>query len=343
MLMKKIWKSAAALLCVVSGIGIAPAADESCGPAGGWSFVCGPAAAEDMVRLPGTNWIIAGGMAEGKQAGRLHLIDSVKKTWETIYPGAEAKGELDAKSYPACPGAPDPKVFSAHGIAIRDDGKGSATLLVVNHGGREAIEVFRINKRPAKPEIAWTGCVPMDDRTFINSVAFLPAGGFAATKFFDPKAPGGFQTIQSGKVTGGVLEWHPGAGVREIPGTGLSGANGIEVSKDGKWMYVASWGGKELVRFSREGSPLKKDVVKVAFSPDNLRWAPDGKILVAGQNEGFKGWTVVKLDPSTMKVTELAKDAGQSPLQNASVAIEVDGTLWLGPFRGDRVAYRPIE
>ena len=69
---------------------------------------------------------------------------------------------------------------------------------------------------------------------------------------------------------------------------------------------MAAWGTQEVVRFSRGDEPLKKDVVKLGFAPDNLRWTPDGKILVAGQNTmpnpsggfpRFRGWTVVKLDP----------------------------------------------
>ena len=44
-----------------------------------------------------------------------------------------------------------------------------------------------------------------------------------------------------------------------------------------------------------------------------------------------------------MKVTEILKDRGESPLQNASVAIEVDGTLWIGPFSGTRIAYKPLK
>jgi hypothetical protein len=44
-----------------------------------------------------------------------------------------------------------------------------------------------------------------------------------------------------------------------------------------------------------------------------------------------------------MRVTEILKDRGESPLQNASVAIDVDGTLWIGPFSVNRVAYRPLK
>jgi sugar lactone lactonase YvrE len=339
------------VVAAFSCLGYGATAGEECLPVAGFSFVCGPTAAEDLVRVPDTHWIVGSGMPESGKPGQLHLIDADQKKWEVLYPGASPQNKLDAISYAACPGAPDAKTFGAHGIAIRDDGNRISTVLAVNHG-REAIEVFKLDAAGTKPAIRWVGCVPMDENTYVNSVAFLPEGGFVATKFFDRKAPGGFSAIMAGKPTGGVLEWHPETGIKPIAGTDLAGANGIVVSKDGKWLFVAAWGAQELARFSRGSDALKKSVIKIDFSPDNLRWAPDGTILVAGQNSGtkttggvpaFKGWTVVKLDPETLKLTEVAKDDGQSPLQNASVAIDVDGTLWIGTFRGDRVAYKPIK
>ena len=339
------------LLTALLASGCYAAAVDECPPVGGLNFLCGPVAAEDLVRVPGTHWIVGSGMVEKGRSGKLHLIDADRKTWEILYPGENPRNELDAKTYSSCPGAPDAKTFGAHGIAIRDDGKRTATLLAVNHG-REAVEVFKLDSAGAKPVIRWIGCVPMDKSVSLNSVAFLPQGGFVTTKFYDPTAPGGFGAMLEHKVTGGVLEWQSGTGIKPIAGTDLSGANGIEVSKDGKTLYVAAWGSQELVRFSHIDGAMQKTVVKAGFSPDNLRWAPDGKILVAGQNivanktggfGGFKGWTVAELDPKTMKVTEILKDNGESPLQNASVAIEVDGRLWIGPFSGNRVAYKPLK
>ena len=336
---------------ITAGAGPCIAEEKDCAPVGGLNFLCGPVGVEDLVRVPGTHWIVGSGMAERGGAGKLHLIDAERKTWEVLYPGENAKNELDAKSYSSCPGAPDAKIFGAHGIAIREDGNGTATILAVNHG-REAVEVFKLNTAGNKPSIRWIGCVPMDKNISLNSLAFLPGGGFVATKFYDPTIPEAFGAMIAHKVTGGVLEWQPATGIRPIAGTELSGANGIEVSKDGKTLYVAAWGSQEVVRFSHIDSAIQKTVVKVSFSPDNLRWAPDGKILVTGQNiqtntsgglAGFKGWTVAMLDPATMKVTEILKDSGESPLQNASVAIEVDGTLWIGPFSGNRIAYKPLR
>jgi DNA-binding beta-propeller fold protein YncE len=333
-------------------VGMRPSfAGGECQPAGGLSFLCGLSAVEDLVRVPGTHWLIGSGMTEKGIPGKLHLIDADKKMWEVLYPGANPLNILNKTSFPSCPGGPDPKSFGAHGIAISRDGGNNPLVLAVNHG-REAIEVFRLNTAGTKPAIRWIGCVPMSEGDYINSVALLPDGGFVATKFYDTKAPGGFAAIFSGGTTGGVLEWHPKTGVKALQGTEVAGANGIEVSQNGRWIYVAAWGSQEVVRFSRGSRTLKKDVVKVGFAPDNLRWAPDGKLLVAGQNmtpnpsggfPNFKGWTVVKMDPETLKFTELAKDDGSSPLQNVSAAIEVDGTLWLGAYAGNRVGYKPAD
>jgi hypothetical protein len=318
-------------------------AEEKCPPEGGLNFICGPTGVEDLVLVPGTHWIVGSGMTERNSSGKLHLIDAGKKTWKILYPGSNPQNELDAKNYSSCPGIPDPKTFGAHGIAIRDDGNRAATILAVNHG-REAVEVFKLDSSGTEPAIKWIGCVPMEKNISLNSVAFLPGGGFVATKFYDPTIPNAMGEMMAHKITGGVLRWQGGTAITPIPGTELSGANGIEVSRDGKTFYVAAWGSQELARFSNIDGTIEKTIVKVSFSPDNLRWAPDGNILVTGQNAGFKGWTVAKMDPETMKVTEMLKDSGRSPLQNASVAIDVDGVLWIGPFSGNRVAYKlPLQ
>jgi hypothetical protein len=326
-------------------------AEEECPPAAGFSYVCGPVGAEDLVRVSGTHWVIGSGMGETDNPGKLHLIDTEKKSWETLYPGPEIKNELDTKSYPACTGPPNAKSFGAHGIAVRDDGNRESTLLAVNHS-REAIEVFQLDTAGEKPAIRWIGCVPMDENIYVNSVAFLPDGGLVFTKFFDPLEPGGFGSIMEGKATGGVYEWHVRTGIAPIAGTELAGANGIAVSKDGGSIFLSAWGTRELVRFMLHNGTVEKNAVKLDFHPDNLRWTHDGKILVAGQSPAsdaagtftaFKGWAVVELDPETLELMEVVRDQGESPLQNASVAINVDGTLWIGSFQSDRVAYKRID
>jgi hypothetical protein len=91
--------------------------------------------------------------------------------------------------------------------------------------------------------------------------------------------------------------------------------------------------------------------VKLDFMPDNLRWAPDGRLLVAGQRASTgaaadcgptpcpAGWVVLKVDPQTLATQEIASDDGKSPLQGTSAALQVGNEVWLGTFRGDRIGY----
>jgi SMP-30/Gluconolactonase/LRE-like region len=342
-----------ACLSLFALCGPASAAEASnCAGEGNLKFVCGPQAVEDMVDIPGTEWILGSGMTAGDKPGSLHLIDVKTKAWEVLYPSKDAKSALDKSDYFRCPGEPDPAKFGAHGIALKQTGPDKFEALAVNHGGRESIEVFTIETGMAKPAITWIGCVVMPKEVWVNSVAFLPEGGFAVTRFYDPASPKGMASIFDGKPTGGAYEWHTQLGVTEVPGTSVAGANGIAVTPDGKWLFLAAWGSEQVVRFSRGAATPKKDVVDLGFSPDNLRWAPDGSLIAAGQNgsikqgggvPNFKGWTVVTIDPETLKVTEIARGAPDSAFQGVSSAIEVDGDLWLGIYRGDRVGYMPMR
>ena len=324
----------------------------NCAPEGDLHFVCGPNAVEDMIAIPGTDWILGSGMTEQDKPGALHLINAKTKAWNVLYPSAAAKSALDKTDYFRCPGPPDPTKFGAHGIALKQTGPSRFQALAVNHGGRESIEVFTIETGAAAPAITWIGCVVMPSDIFVNSATFLPDGGFAFTKFFDPTNPMGIMSIFGGTTTGGIYEWHTQLGMTPVSDTDVAGANGIAISPDGKWFYVAAWGSGEVMRFSRGSGTRQKDVVKLGFFPDNLRWAPDGSLFVAGQNGTrdpeapmpiFKGWTVVKLDPETLKTTTIATGAPDSAFQGVSNAIEADGDLWLGVYRGDRVGYLPLK
>jgi hypothetical protein len=87
--------------------------------------------------------------------------------------------------------------------------------------------------------------------------------------------------------------------------------------------------------------------VTVAFSPDNLRWAPDGSIFVTGQflsprnPRGPDGWATVRLDPQSMRVTPVIREPGRVEFGDATSTVQIGRSLWFCTFRGDRVAYRP--
>jgi hypothetical protein len=326
----------------------APASPAGCAPSGDLHYVCGIEAVEDLVRIDDTRWLLGSGLGGPDRPGTLVLVDAKARSAEVLYPLAGAAARPDVQRFAGCTAPPDPTKFNAHGITIRPARDGGRELLVVNHGGREAIEFFHVDIRGARPALTWIGCVHMPPDTSINSLDSLPDGGFIATQFYVP-SKGGIGAVFAREITGGLLEWHPGGAVTKIPGTDLSGANGILLADGGRVMYVAAWGTRDLVRFERSGDTVTKRVVPVDFAPDNLRWTSDGRLLVAGQKftarrEGpasLDGWTVAIADPDTLQLTKLREVDGTAPFQGVSSALEVDDEIWVGPFRGDRIAWFP--
>jgi hypothetical protein len=320
-----------------------------CDPAGNVQFVCGLVGPEDLVVVPGSNWVIASGDAA---PGAMTLVDVRAGTTTALYPSANIKQRLDAKTYDSCPGPIDPEEqdkFRAHGLALRS-GRGSLhTLYVVHHGNRESIEVFEFDARSKMPALTWIGCAVAPDPVGLNSVVALPEGGFATTNFQPRGAARGRANMQAGEKNGELWEWHTGAGWKIVPGSEASGPNGIEISKDGEWFYMAGWGSQTFIRFSRKRTPLKRDEIPVGFRLDNLRWAPDGSLLGAGQEipaaGGFAMATsrVIKIDPNTLKVQELIRYPYNDTFNFSTVAIQIGKEFWVGSVRGDRIARFPAS
>lgn len=355
----------AAALFTIGAVAISSArpaaAAEPCNPAGNLAFVCGPLNTEDLVQVPGTAWIVASGMDGGAAGtrGTLHLVDSRDKSWKVLFPGGNPQMRWDKATYGDCPSPPDLSKFSAHGLNLRPASNGAATLYVVNHGGRESIEMFALDATAAEPTVAWIGCAVMPAHTWPNSVAPLPDGGMVVTDMFDPKDPKAPDKMNAGENTGAVYEWHPHKGYVLVPGSQMSGNNGIEVSPDGRWIYVAAWGSKAVVRLARGGTAdAKRDTLPVGFLADNLRWAPDGRLIVAGQNVAAKQvfacfqskatrctqpWRIDRWDTAAMTLTPLVTRPGNPDFGDATVGLQIGDEMFVGTFRGDRIAYFSLK
>ena len=319
----------------------AGAEQSSCMPAGDLHFVCGLINVEDLLPVvDGGRWLVGSSFQAGS-AG-LYLIDT---TARTARPVSLSIAKVPDPQYAGCP-APDVKKLTTHGLDVVPGRGGKATVYAVNHAGRESIEIFRLDA--AKNSAQWVGCVVEPAGANGNSVAALPRGGFVVTKFVDTRDKQGFQHIMSGAVTGVVYRWTPGKGFSEVPGTRLSGDNGVAVSRDGRWLYVNAYGSDEIYRVPLSGKGSATHV-KVDFHPDNLRWAPDGTLFDTGQfiEPGRTGaptapdaWATVRLDPQTMAVAPVVKEPGRPEFGDATSAVQVGQTLWFGTFRGKSVAYR---
>ena len=277
----------------VLSLGSATSRAAGCDAVGNVQCICGVVSPEDLVVVPGGEWVIASGDAAG---GAITLISVRDRTTTALFPAAAAKQRLDAKTYDSCPGPIDPgekEGFRAHGLSLRQGRSSIHTLYVVHHGTRESIEVFELDVRAKPPTLTWVGCAVAPDPIGLNSVVGLPEGGFVATNFQPRGAARGRANMQAGEKNGELWEWHTGTGWKIVPGSEASGANGIEISKDGKWFYMGGWGNQTFIRFSRGQTPVKRDDIPVGFRLDNLRWAPDGTTVAAGQDPSDGAMTMV--------------------------------------------------
>jgi sugar lactone lactonase YvrE len=339
----------------------AKAGDDECQASGQYGFVCGPISAEDLVLVPGTKWIIAGGMAPGAS---ITLIDSKQKSWVELYPADRPGAEQNMDTYGACPGSPDPNNFVSHGLNLRPGENGHSTLYIVGHGGREAIEVFDVDASGARPVLTWTGCVMMPEGMAANSVASFSDGSLVATV---PLHPG--KTISNafaGELTGAVYQWSPGdSGFEMVQGTDLPYANGIEVSADEQEFYVASSVLLTVIAYSRSNPARQLRTTKpMAFIPDNLHMGSDGRLITAGlivddpvcgsvggpeefDLENFAGcprpFIVKAIDPQTMQGKDLVRSPAIEQFSNITMGLQVGNDIWIGTFAGDRIAYRSLK
>jgi len=329
-----------------------------CLPANGHAFICGAERPEDVARIPGTPWLVFSGFTDG--AG-LKLVDSRTRTLRRWYTGDSAQFDHDRRLFEACPGAPDAKLFNAQGLSLRNKDVNRHHLYVVNHGGRESIEVFRIESVSAEPLLYWIGCVLMPPATPANSVATYSDGTILASVLTRPGTS--ITDFVRGESTGEVYEWRPGdAAFRLLPGTQLPGNNGIETARDDSEFYVIAFGWHAVVVFSRRDTsrPLRQ-VVAPGFMPDNIHW-DENRLILAGMQydepacggtrkivDGraddmrcHRGYTVADLDPNTLAFSILAYAEPNPAFNGVSAARIVGDELWLAAYQGDRIAVRPL-
>ncbi len=109
------------------------------------------------------------------------------------------------------------------------------------------------------------------------------------------------------------------------------------------------------MRLSRGQTPVQKEAIDLSFHPDNIRWQEDGSLLATGLGapsltRAFEClWTVcsdvwssvVKIDPETLSVDELVRYPATEKFYSATSALRVGQDIWIGSFRGDRIAIYP--
>jgi hypothetical protein len=358
-----------AVFLLLSGMTIqATAQPAGCEPSGGYGFVCGPANAEDLVLIPGTDWIIASGMAPGAS---MQMINVKSKTAIPLYPGDSPRANQDSDRYGGCPGPPDAVALITHGLNLRPGAGRQATLYAVSHGAREAIEVFHVDAGGERPALTWIGCVLMPAGLAANSVASFSDGSLVATVLVRPGKT--FRDAFALEPTGAVYAWSPGdSGFALLEGTELPANNGIEVAADEREIYVVSTTLRMVVAFSRSNPARRlRWSRQLPFGPDNIHMGKNGRLITAGMVsvddvcgspptaddfEGkdpeavfagyiacHRGVIVAEIDPRELQDTELIHGPADRNFSNATMALQVGKEVWIGTFAGDRIAYLTLK
>ncbi|HQR03370.1 MAG: hypothetical protein JSR19_12440 [Proteobacteria bacterium] len=350
----------ALVLGAMWGTGVVLAA-APCTPRGDLRPYCGFHQPEDLEPLADGHHLLVSQMNLNPtptgflwKPGKISLLDTVSGKIRDLYPQPGVAGSKPTAGWgdPSCPGAIGAE-FSPHGIHLSRRPDGRMQLLVVNHGGREAVEFFEFKH----DRLIWRGCAIAPRGSSMNDVSARPDGGFIVTNMIDgsdpERAAHALELVAKGEDTGFVWSWSPATGYTRVPGSEGPLPNGVQVDRAGKYFYYNVMGPKSEVRKVEIASGRRVAAVKVP-NPDNLSWDGD-RLLTAGlidplsmsscggkPNECPTPSHVTAIDPQTMTATRIFEQDGT--LQSGvSSAVEMGGRLYIGAFSGDRVLSAPAK
>ncbi|RLQ22626.1 hypothetical protein DWB85_06495 [Seongchinamella sediminis] len=323
-----------------------------CAPLGDIVPVCGMQTPEDIAALPdGRHLLLAnfGGMHDG--TGSLSLFDTESQGLTPLFPPADGRIDSGDPLWGEAGCEPPPLAeFSPHGTHLHQLADGRWRYLVVNHGGREAIEMFELLGRGEQSRLAWRGCVPAGPDTFMNDVVGLASGELVFTRMYH-HGGGRLELLLSllGRNTGDLWRWSRERGLRVIPGTEANQPNGIEISADEQYVFANMYMTGEVWKVDIDTA----EVVATApvASGDNSAWGSDGRLWVVTHTDSLPnllscfdhqaqpcgaGFAVVALDPDTMAWETVFEHRG-APMGAATVAVPQNGRVYMGSFVGDRL------
>lgn len=314
--------------------------------------ICGLQAPEDMAVLPGDKFILFSQFGTmGERPGSIGLLNTDDNSVEKVFPSDANHSPETLWGDDSCTQAPNNQ-FSPHGTHMHQLSDGRWRYLVVNHGDREAVEMFEVSMG-SSPRLQWRGCVFPADNTIINDVVGLNNGDIVFTRMFHADDSLAVYKSMLGMVTGEVWYWDGKIGLQELPDTRGAMPNGLEISADNRFVFINMYMDEEVQKYDLAA----RQVIASAAVPnvDNSAWSPEGKLWLASHTGGLVesnacygdqtktcgiSFEIVELDPQTMAFKTVFSHQGP-PMGAATIAVAAGDKVYLGSYAGDRMIIVP--
>lgn len=294
---------------------------------------------EDLFHIHDQEWIIVCSMASSTHPGKIYAVH--KENYQVL--------ELFNGQLPAPHNAKKLQPFKPHGIYVKGNKSKGYYLYVINHSTREAIEKFELDFNSSTPQIKWLENIALPAPVWANGLVIDSREKIYVTSMYNPKDTDFLEKFQHKKVTGRIWQWDRTKKWRKLSKSQFSGANGIALSADEKNLYIAEWAGQKVHLLSTIDGRVSQSV-NVDFLPDNIRWSAEGNLLIAGQrglpkevflsrgiSEENMYFSVMEID-STLTVKKTLIRDGHRNFANATVAIQINNTYWLGCVENNKIA-----
>lgn len=314
---------------------------------------CGMATPEDIAPLPDNRRLLLAHFGHmGEDTGSISLFDTVTGEISPLFPTVDdypADLTDDLWGQADCKTPPDASL-GPHGTHLHQLDDGRWRYLVVNHGNREAVELFEW--RQESLSLHWRGCVVAAPNTMMNDVVGLDNGDIVYSRMYDPEDSLAQLKSVFGMKTGELWRWNREVGLAPLPATAAAQPNGLEIDAANEFVYANMYMERQVwqVRLS-DGEVTHRYEVPNA---DNSAWGSDGRLWVTTHDSVVEilpcfddptvpcpaGFTVMALDPSSGDAIPVFKHAG-APMGAATVAVSQAGRVYMGSFVGDRMISVP--
>lgn len=326
----------------------------------GCNLIPGTVGGEDLTIDRATGWVFVAAHDRRATATGAHPRGAIYAAHIDSLDG----GFLDLTA-PTLPGALP--VFGPHGLSLHSGPQGTR-LAVVNHRSRTdtSIELYAVDytsngdgSAGVTPSLRHLRSIESPLFTQPNDVLLVGPESFYVTN--DHHYVGGWRE-QAETYLGldvATLVYGEGDAVRVAAG-GLSYPNGVNISPDGRVIYVTETTDGVLRVYDRDiatGDLSLRSRIPMGRGPDNIDVTPDGTLWIAGHPHPMKlsAHAADPATPSPSDIVRLRVDANGEPgereviyldegaqFSGASVAVFSGGRLLAGSVYGNRLLSCPF-